>query len=205
MSTRTMIAAAVLTGALAVPAGAQQHQHGQTEGREPGMMMSCPMMQQMMQGMHGQMEGMDMQGMRGQMMGPGMMGGMDAMHGGPGMILRSSQALALTAAQTERLEALQERVRSEHQEHMQAAMAAHQEAAAALEGDAPDLDAYSAALNEAADHMVVAHVAMTRATLDAREILTPEQREKLGEAMGEMHEMHRGRMHGGMMPGGGGG
>ena len=200
MSTRTMIAAAVLTGALAVPAGAQQHQHGKTGDQEPSMMMSCPMMQQMMQGMHGQMEGMDMQGMRGQMTGPGMMGSVDAMHGGPGMILRSSQALALTAAQTERLEALQERLRSEFQEHMQAAMAAQQEAAVALEGDAPDLDAYSAALREAADHMVVAHVAMTRATLDARGILTPEQREKLGDAMGGMHGMH-----GGMTPGGGAG
>lgn len=181
MSTRTTIAAAVLMGALAVPAGAQQHQHGQTEGQEPGTMMSCPMMQ----GMHGQMmmEGMEMGDRQGQMMGSGMM----RMHGGPGMILMSSEALALTPAQTERLEALQERVRPEHQEHMQATMAAHQKAAAALEGDAADLDAYTAALNEAADHMVMAHVAMTRATLEAREILTPEQREQLGSVMGGMH------------------
>lgn len=203
MSTHAMIAATVLMGALAVPAGAQQHQHPPTQGQEPGMMMSCPMMQQMMHGMHGQgmgdMEGM---GMQGQMMGPGMMGAMSA---GPAMILRSSEALALTPAQTEQLEALQERVRSEHQEHMQAAMAAHQNAAAALEADAADLDAYTSALNEAADHMVLAHVAMTRTALAAREILTPEQREKLGEVMGDMHRMHEGGMQGGMMRGGGGG
>lgn len=195
MSTRTMIAAAVLVGAFAAPANAQQHQHGQMQGQEQGQeqgaMMSCPMMQQMMQGMHGQ--GMDMEGMQGQM-GPGMMGSMQA---GPGMILRSAEALELTPDQTERLEALQERTHSEHQEHMQAAMAAHQEAAAALEGDAPDLEAYSAALGEAADHMVVAHVAMTRASLEARAILTPEQREKLGEIMGDMRGMHGGTMHGG--------
>lgn len=200
MSTRTMIAAAVLMGALAAPATAQQHQHGQMQGQqESGSMMSCPMMQQMMQGMHGQtMEGMDgmhdMQGMQGQMMGQGMMGMMGAMHRGPGMILQSSEALALTPDQTEQLETLQEQVRSEHQQHMQAAMAAHRQAATALEGDAPDLDAYRAALDEAADHMVTAHVAMTRAGLDAREALTPEQREKLAEVMGGMHGMQGGMM-----------
>lgn len=192
MSTHTMITAAVLMGALAVPAAAQEHQHGQMEGQQSNMMMSCPMMQQMMQGMHGQMEGMGMQGMQGQMMGSGMMGSMGAMHAGPGMILRSSEALGLTPAQTEQLEALQERVRSGHQQHMKPAMAAHQTAAAALEGDAPDLDAYSAALNEAADHMVMAHVAMTRAALEAREVLTSEQRDKLGQLMGDMHGMHGG-------------
>lgn len=210
MSTRTMIAtAALMMGALAIPTDAQQHEHGQTEGQEPGMMMSCPMMQQMMQGMHGQMEGMDMQGMQGgmqgQMMGSGMMGMMGAMDGGPGMILQSSEALALTPDQTERLETMQERVRSDHQQHMKAGMAAYQKAATALEGDAPDLDAYATALNEAADHMVVAHVAMTRAALEAREVLTSEQREKLGDVMGGMHGMHNGSMQGGMMRSGDGG
>lgn len=204
MPTRAMMAAAVLMGALAAPAGAQQHQHGQEAAG--GMMESCPMMQTMHgQMMMGGMDGMDMQGMQGvqgQMMGPGMMGMMGAMHGGPDMILRSSQALALTPAQTEQLEALREQVRSEHQEHMQAAMAAHRKAAAALDGDEADLDAYTAALNDAADHMVVAHVAMARSTLDARGILTPEQRDKLGDVMGDMHDMDG--MKGGKMRSGGG-
>lgn len=115
------------------------------------------------------------------------------------MILRSSEALALTPSQTERLEALQEQVQSEHKEHMRATMAAHQQAAAALGGDAADLDTYTAALNEAADHMVMAHVAMARATLEAREILTPEQRDKLGSVTGGMHGkmMPRGMGHDG--------
>lgn len=197
MSMRTMIAAAVLLGAIAAPANAQQHQHGQMEGQEPGMMMSCPMMQQMMQGMHGQMDGMGMEGMEGQMMGSGMTGMMGGMHASPAMILRSADDLALTPDQTRRLEALQEEVRSGHQSHMQAAMVAHRQAAAAVEGEALDLDAYRVALDEAADHMVAAHVAMTRASLDAREILTPEQREKLPNMMGGMHGMHGGTAEGG--------
>jgi len=205
MSARTMIATAALIGTLAVPAGAQQHQHGQAQGQEPGSMMACPMMQQMMQAMHGPMmggmEGADMQGMRGQMMDSGMMGPgmMGAMHAGPGTILQSAEELALTDGQVERLEALQERTREEHQGHMQAMRGAHEAASAALEGDAPDLDAYATALNEAADLMVTAHVAMTRSALEARDVLTPEQRETLAGIMGDMHGMHGGMMSGGTM------
>jgi Spy/CpxP family protein refolding chaperone len=75
---------------------------------------------------------------------------------------------------------------------MQAAMEAHQAAAAILEGDSPDLSAYAEALNEAADHMVMAHVVMTRTALEGRAILTPEQLEKLHEGMPHMPGMHGG-------------
>jgi hypothetical protein len=44
-----------------------------------------------------------------------------------------------------------------------------------------DLDAYQAALQQAADQMVQAHVAMARSGLDARATLQPDQRTKLDE------------------------
>lgn len=185
MSTHTMIAATALLALMVVPAGAQQHQHGQDEGT--GMMSSCPMMQGMHGHMMGGMHGDTMQGMQGAMRDGGMMGMMGPMHMGPAMLLQASDDLELTAEQTERLAALRDRSGPEHQEHMQSAMAACRTAAAALEGDSPDLEAYAVALNETADHMVMVHVAMARVALEAREILTAEQREKLRNMMGTMH------------------
>lgn len=205
MSIRTMTAMAALLGALAAPVGAQQHEPGMMQDQEPGMMMSCPMMQGMM--MQHMMQGMMMQdsmmqqmmgGMAGPMMGSRMTGSpmMGAMGPGPEMLLAASDALELTPDQTERLEAIRDRLQDEHRVHMSSVMTAHGDASAAVEGDAPDLDAYARALNEAADQMVLAHVAMTRSALEARKILTPEQLEKLDEL--PMHGMR-----GGMMPRGG--
>jgi Spy/CpxP family protein refolding chaperone len=130
-----------------------------------------------------------MQEMGGQMMGGGMMAMMRTQ---PAMLLQASDALALTPEQTEQLTALRDRAQPEHQRHMQAAMEAHRTAAAILEGDSPDLGAYAEALNEAADHMVMAHVAMTRTALEGRAILTPEQLDKLHEGMSHMPGMHGG-------------
>ena len=192
MSTHMMIAATALMGALASPAGAQQHQHAQEDG--DAMTGACPMMHAMGGQMMDGMGEMGMHGMESPMMGSGMMGTMGATHAGPGMILGASDALELTPAQIDQLQALQERGGAEHREHMQAAMSACQDASAALAGAAPDLDAYAAQLNEAADHMVVAHVAMTRTALEAHELLTPEQRERLDDMGGA---------RGGMMDGSG--
>jgi uncharacterized membrane protein len=189
MITHTLLTATALLASAAIPALAQQHQHGQEQ--EAGMT-GQPMMMQCMHAMMG-MEGMEgMQGMQemgGQMMGGGMMA---MMHTQPAMLLQASEALALTPEQTEQLTALRDRAQPEHQRHMQAAMEAHQTAAAILEGDSPDLGAYAEALNEAADHMVMAHVAMTGTALEGRAILTPEQLDKLHEGMSHMPGMHGG-------------
>jgi Spy/CpxP family protein refolding chaperone len=183
MITRSIYTATAVLALTAAPALAQEHQHGQEQEGRPGMM-ACPMMQ-----------------MHGSMMDEGMMGMMQLMHAQPAMLLEAAEALDLTSEQTQQLTALRDRARPEHEQHQEAATAAHRAAAAALEGDAPDLDAYAAALGQASDHMVMGHVAMTRTALEARQILTPEQREKLQETMTGMHGMGGGMMDHGMMQG----
>lgn len=189
MITRTMLTATTVLALAATPALAQQHQHGQGHQEEGAGQMMHPM-----------------SGMHQQMMGGGMMG---MMHGQPAMLLQASDALGLTPEQVEGLTALRDRARPEHQQHMQAAMAAHRTAATALEGDAPDLDGYEEALTEASQHMVMAHVAMARSAVEARGLLTAEQRTKLEEVMSTMDGSHGGMMqghpgHGGSAPDHGG-
>ncbi len=175
MNRRPIVTAAALMALAAAPALGQQHEHGQQQGDTP-------------------QQGQMMQMMRGDMMGM-----MQTMHPQPRMLLAASDQLGLTAEQTRRLTTLNEGVSADHMSHMKAAMAAHKEAASALEGDSPDLDAYAADLSDAADHMVRAHVAMTRAAVEAKRVLTPEQREKLQSAKSMMRHMQGGMMGGGMM------
>lgn len=122
-----------------------------------------------------------------------------AMMGGPPpqMLLQHREALGLSADQVSRLEALQVRARETAMPHMQPAMQTHTAAAELLKADAPDFQGFEAKLREAADHMVRAHVAMARVAVDARRVLTPEQRDGLDE-------LGRGMMGGeqGMMGGG---
>jgi uncharacterized membrane protein len=187
---RSMIfGAAALVAATALSVGAQQQE------RHHGAMGS---QDSMMSHMHG---------MQGGMMQGGMMGMMQTMHPGPGMILGAADQLELTPEQKERLTALRDGMQSAHREHMQAAMASHQAAASALEGDSPDLDVYRAQLETAAGQMVAMHVSVARAALEAREILSAEQRSQLENAVSMMRHMHGngmgGMTGGGMMPGGG--
>ncbi|NIT86058.1 MAG: periplasmic heavy metal sensor [Gemmatimonadetes bacterium] len=139
--------------------------------------------------------GMMMGGMMGQgMMGAGMtrMMGMGMMAtGGPGptMLLRMRDALELTDDQVSRLEAIREDHSGDHRAAMGSAISAHRRAAEALHGASPDFQAYEDALGEAADHMVRAHVTMARASVQAREVLTAEQRERLHSGMRMMQEM----------------
>ncbi len=119
----------------------------------------------------------------GGMMG-GMQGCMDMMGGpSPAMILQHRQALGLSAQQVERLRALQVRDSTAMMPHMRAAMAAHQAAAELLRADHPDFAAYEARLHEAANHAIAGHVAMARASVEAREVLTVDQRTRLQAAM----------------------
>ena len=162
-----------------------------------GMLVAAPLYAQEHQ--HGQQQPEEQGGMMQ----------MQQMMPGPMMILQLREPLGLTQAQVGRLEAIRDRVQGEHQPHMQAAMRAMQEAQALLEGPTPDLSRYEAKLREAADHHVQAHVPMARAWLEAREVLTPEQRSNLQFGMKVMQQMMRERMQGmmgemrpGMMQGG---
>lgn len=157
------------------------------------------------------MEGHAMMGGSGAMTGQSMMGGggmmemmqgMQAMGTNPAALLGASERLSLTPEQTALLKSMAETTREAHQGHMQAVMAAHQKAAEALKADTPDLKAYERYLQEAAGHMVQAHVAMTTGSLDAQAVLTQEQQAKLKDGMALMGSMMCGMMgDGGMMNG----
>lgn len=144
----------------------------------PGMMQSgMSGMMQMMQSMHAQ----------------------DGMMGSPMMILRLEESLELTESQVDRLKVIQESAQAGMRQHMMQGMQAMRGAQTLLDGDSPDLDAYEAKLNEAASHMVRAHASMATAAVEAREVLTAGQREKLSLARAVMKEMGSGMMQGGMM------
>ncbi|HSK18909.1 MAG TPA: periplasmic heavy metal sensor [Longimicrobiales bacterium] len=121
-----------------------------------------------------------------------------AMMGGPPpqMLLHLQDSLALSADQVSRLEALHDQAQERAMPHMEPAMKAHMEAAAVLEADAPDFAAYEAKLREAADHMILAHTEMARASVAARQALSAEQRSRLEALMPAMMQM----MHGGDRP-----
>lgn len=101
------------------------------------------------------------------------------MAGGPGMILSLEETLGLTEDQVETLLTMKESADSGVQEHMMQAMEARQAATEILQSESPDLGTYEERLQEAANHMVLAHTVMVRADLQAREELIEEQRQKL--------------------------
>lgn len=130
---------------------------------------------------------------------PGMMEHCPMMGGvSPAMLLGHADALNLSADQVQRLEALRDQAAGPA--HMHGAMAAHRQAAELLQAERPDLAAYEAKLREAADHMVQNHTTMARTAVEARAILTPEQRTKLASldhaAMGHSGGHGQGAMHG---------
>ncbi len=113
-----------------------------------------------------------------------MMGGPPAM-----MLLMHREQLALTADQVTRLETIRDGMQSSMSTHMEPIRAAHARAAELLRADAPDFDEYEDALEDAAEHMVAAHVAMVRMNVEAGQVLTAEQRAQLQtlQPMGAMH------------------
>ncbi|MDZ7780496.1 MAG: periplasmic heavy metal sensor [Gemmatimonadota bacterium] len=183
--TTTAMLALTLFGVTAVAgqAGGMQRMQGQMSDSTPSMGMAHGMMMGGMMG-HGMM-GSGMMPMMGQGMGMMATGGP-----GPTTLLRMRDALELSDDQVARLQELEEAFQEETGSHMNAAMASHEEAARALQGDAPDLGAYQQSLQAAANVMVQFHAAMARAAIDAREVLTPEQRERLNtqgaQMMGDM-------------------
>ena len=114
----------------------------------------------------------------------------------PAMILQLREPLGLTQAQVQRIEAIRDRVEREHQPHMQAAMKAMREADGLLGAAALEQARYEAKLREAANQHVQAHLAMTRGWLEARAVLTPEQRSNLEFGVKVMRQMMQERMQG---------
>jgi len=196
-----------LVALVAAPLGAQQmgtmHGAGQAGMMEQGMMPMCSMMGGQSMAGQGMMSGNGMAGHQGMMSGGGMAGMNHGSmnHGdmmGPGAVFGGVD-LALTPDQDTKLGDLMAKAREEHQAHMQAAMSVQMGATASLAGAKPDLDAYQAAMREAADHMVQAHMAVARASVDARGLLTPDQLAKLPEGAQLMNTMMCGMMGGSMM------
>lgn len=166
---RTRTLGVVLAVLLAAkPAVAQDHQHPEEQDQADAMM---GMMMQMMPGM---------------------------MMASPAMILRLREPLGLTDEQVRRLEEIQARTHDEHQRHMQAGMQSMREAAGILEADSPDLARYEVLFREGAGHHVPAHLAMARGIVEARAVLTPEQRSNLRFGTRMMQQMMPEPM-GGMM------
>jgi len=146
-----------------------------------------------MMGAHGMMGSQDMMAAQGMM---------QDMAPGAGAFLAAADPLGLTPDQRKSLEALRTTAQATRMAHMQAAMAARRSASEALSGDSPDLKAYGQALQAAADEMVQAQVAMARARIDARAVLTPDQRATVESGMALMGAMRGGMMDSGMMRGG---
>ncbi len=109
----------------------------------------------------------------------------------PAMLLRMKDALGLSAAQVTQLQQVQQQGSSAMQEHMREAMQAHERGRQLLRADAPDMTAVETTAKQAAEHMALAHVAMIRAGVDARKVLTADQRQKLQTGMAMMRAMMR--------------
>lgn len=187
MITKALATAGLLAAVGAVPLMAQGNQgHGAGADTSRGMGMMQGGMMQMMQGMHGQ---------------PAMLGGMMGMAAGPGMILQLRVSLELTENQIAQLEAMHDSTGQQMRQHMMQGMEAMRAAAELLDPESTDLEGYEARLREASSHMVLAHAAVARAAVQARGLLTVDQRERLALARSMMKEM-QGRMGGGMMQGG---
>lgn len=178
-----------LTLAIALGAGspvvAQQHPDPPTAPGHDMAALHCGA------GMSGMTQGMPsgqhaMPGMRAE----GMMHGMMDMMGPPtpAMILHHKQQLGLHAAQVTRLEALQNEAQPACMRHMHLGMTAHQAANQLLDGAAPDFAAYAGNLKEATAHMVEGHVAMAKAAVAARDVLTAAQRQTLKSLLEQMHK-----------------
>lgn len=168
-----------LAALVATPAAAQQ------AGAQPRGAGTCPGMGMMMMG--GEMMG---GARRGEGMS-GMMHGQSGMHGqgmthasmasGADVLLGAADQLGLSADQTARITEIRDQAAEDMDAAMGEMMDAHQAASQALEGDAPDLAGYERALGRAAGAMVQARVAAARATVDARAVLTPDQRGRIAE------------------------
>lgn len=184
MRTHTLGLTAVIVLAAASPVFAQEHQHQPGQQRPADMAaMRCGGGMGMM---HGMPSGQAMPGMRADSMHSMMM----QMIGPPtpAMILSHKGQLGLSADQVSRLESLQKQAQPACAGHMRLGMESHRAANQLLEVASPDFAAYSAKLKEATAHLVEGHVAIARAAVAARSVLTAAQRQTLKDRMAEMHK-----------------
>lgn len=148
-------------------------------------------------------QGEEQQPQRGMMMGGQQRMGHDVMGmmmagPSPSLILRQKDALNLNESQVQRLEAINKQLTEARQARMREAAPLHEQFTGALEGDKPDLAKYEVALKKLAEHHVAMQVQAARFSLQALDVLTPEQRANVRYGM----RLMRGMMGGGMMGGG---
>jgi Spy/CpxP family protein refolding chaperone len=97
----------------------------------------------------------------------------------PGVLLQHQERLKLSDVQTARLQALQKQAQADCAQHVRLAMPAQRTAIQLLEATAPDFAAYAAKLKEASAHTVEAQLAMAKALVAARKVLTNAQRQTI--------------------------
>lgn len=188
----------LIAGLLAAPYGAAAQNHHPDEAGAKQEMESAagmmPMCHQMMSSMAG----------RGMGMGEGMMGMMGSRAMGmmlsPRVILMQKDALDLSDEQIERLESLQHRMDHGREPGMSQGHSMMQQLEKALDPENPDLETYESLLNQMADHHVQMQVQMARLGIEALDVLTADQREKVRYGMKLMHGMMGGMMMGGEHP-----
>ncbi len=191
-----MTAGLMAAALVATPLAAQEHPMGPPgDTTRMGVMRPGGTMG-MMGMMHGSGPGV-MGMMSGHMMGGAMMG----LAGGPAMMLRLEETLELTERQVEQLEPLRDSATAAMRQHMMQGMQSVRSAGELLASASPDMEAYEARLREAADHMVQGHLVQARSAAAAREILSPEQRERLDLVRTLLREMREGMGAGSMMEG----
>jgi Spy/CpxP family protein refolding chaperone len=175
---RTLLALAV-----AAPLAAQQPD----SAKKPAMPMGHQMGPGMMQGRMMDMQGMmgPMMGHMSQMMGP-MMRGMGYM---PEHLLMKKDQLQLTAQQITRLTALRDAGKTAH-DAAQADAKTHMDALRqVLQANAPDTTALRQHFQAAHSAMGNAHLAMLRATAQAKAVLNDAQRGRVEGWMDAMEQM----------------
>jgi len=97
----------------------------------------------------------------------------------PGVLLQHQERLKLNDVQTARLQALQKQAQADCAQHVRLAMPAQRTAIQLLEATPPDFAAYAAKLKEASAHTVEAELAMAKALVAARKVLTNAQRQTI--------------------------
>ena len=195
--TLAVLAGLVMSASGAVTVAAQQQRADTARTMDTATMQGS-----MMTGMHGAMQGMmpACMAMAGGMgMETGMGVDMDVSGTGltsPEMLLRMADPLGLTQEQIDRLSAIRDaRGASEDEEK---ALEARRKAITSLQGETPSISAYEQGLREAAAYMVAAQTAVAQAALEARAVLTPDQRSRLDMGLQMMRYMMGSGMMGGM-------
>ncbi len=188
----------LIAGLLGAPyAAAAQNHHpdeagAKQESNSAAEMM--PMCHHMMSSMAG----------RGMGMGEGMMGMMGSRAMGvmlsPRVILMQKDALDLSDEQIERLESLKKRMDHGREPGMSQAHTMMQQLDKALDPENPDLATYESLLNQMVDHHVQMQVQMARLGIEALNVLTDDQRDKVRYGTKLMHAMMGGMMMGGEHP-----